>query len=128
MLKHVVQLKHFTLRLPKYLAVEAAFVIDSVDMLSSLKLLCDYSRVFGDGPRNFEPWPSDGDDTGAGTTSANFHSRPEGGRLSFDIFNMHRPPLHGGSSVVLGSNSRHASHDFVTLTTKLLRPPTAYRD
>ncbi|GFT79116.1 hypothetical protein TNCV_3094711 [Trichonephila clavipes] len=26
-----------------------------------------YSRAFGDGPRNFEPWSSDEDDTGAGT-------------------------------------------------------------
>ncbi|GFV72784.1 hypothetical protein TNCV_1232981 [Trichonephila clavipes] len=30
-------------------------------------------------------------------------------------------PLHGGSSAVLGSNSRHAGHEFVTLTTRLPR-------
>ncbi|GFV51422.1 hypothetical protein TNCV_3465481 [Trichonephila clavipes] len=32
-----------------------------------LKLIKCYRRVFGDGPRNFEPWSSDEDDTRAGT-------------------------------------------------------------
>ncbi|GFX32015.1 hypothetical protein TNCV_4098661 [Trichonephila clavipes] len=62
-----------------------------------------YSRAFGDGPRNFEPWSSDQDDTCVGTTSPNFNTPPTGGRLSSDIFYVHRPPLLGGSSAVLGS-------------------------
>ncbi|GFV56777.1 hypothetical protein TNCV_153191 [Trichonephila clavipes] len=32
-------------------------------------------------PRNFEPWSSDEDDTGAGTLSPNFHTTPTRGRL-----------------------------------------------
>ncbi|GFW67438.1 hypothetical protein TNCV_3391091 [Trichonephila clavipes] len=31
--------------------------------------ILSYTRAFGDGPRNFEPWSSDVDDTRAGTTS-----------------------------------------------------------
>ncbi|GFW22555.1 putative DD41D transposase [Trichonephila clavipes] len=43
--------------------------------------LC-YTRAFGDGPRNFEPWSSDVDDTRAGTPSPNYHTTPTGGRFS----------------------------------------------
>ncbi|GFV83612.1 hypothetical protein TNCV_3611881 [Trichonephila clavipes] len=67
--------------------------------------LFSYSRGFGDGPRNFEPWSSDEDDTRTDTASPNFHTTPTRGRLSVIIFNVHLPPLHGGSSAVLGSNS-----------------------
>ncbi|GFX58379.1 hypothetical protein TNCV_306691 [Trichonephila clavipes] len=42
----------------------------------------DYTRAFGDGPRNFEPWSSDVDDTLAGTPSPNSHTTPTGGRFS----------------------------------------------
>ncbi|GFW97856.1 hypothetical protein TNCV_1426191 [Trichonephila clavipes] len=35
--------------------------------------------------------------------------------------------LHGGSSAVLGSNSWHASHESVILTTRLSRPPSEDR-
>ncbi|GFX08037.1 hypothetical protein TNCV_1237171 [Trichonephila clavipes] len=41
-----------------------------------------YARAFGDGPRNFEPWSSDVDDTRAGTPSFNYHTTPTGGRFS----------------------------------------------
>ncbi|GFV89735.1 hypothetical protein TNCV_827271 [Trichonephila clavipes] len=41
-----------------------------------------YTRAFGDGPRNFEPWLSDVDDTLAGTPSPNYHTTPTGGRFS----------------------------------------------
>ncbi|GFV57815.1 uncharacterized protein TNCV_3071941 [Trichonephila clavipes] len=41
-----------------------------------------YTRAFGDGPRHFEPWSSDQDDTGAGTPSPNNHTTSTGGRLS----------------------------------------------
>ncbi|GFW87804.1 hypothetical protein TNCV_1359081 [Trichonephila clavipes] len=34
-----------------------------------------YTRAFGNGPRNFEPWSSDKDDTRAGTTSP-YHTTP----------------------------------------------------
>ncbi|GFW00052.1 hypothetical protein TNCV_3568421 [Trichonephila clavipes] len=37
--------------------------------------------------------------------SRNFQTTPMGGHLSIDIFNVHRPSLHGGSSAVLGSSS-----------------------
>ncbi|GFW14059.1 hypothetical protein TNCV_3546481 [Trichonephila clavipes] len=41
-----------------------------------------YTRAFGDGPRNFEPWSSDVDDTLAVTPSPNYHTTPTGGRFS----------------------------------------------
>ncbi|GFX93598.1 hypothetical protein TNCV_1587751 [Trichonephila clavipes] len=43
---------------------------------------CDYTRAFGDGPRNFEPWSSDVNDTLAGTSSPNYYTTPTGGRFS----------------------------------------------
>ncbi|GFX03341.1 hypothetical protein TNCV_3555681 [Trichonephila clavipes] len=54
--------------------------------------------------------------------SSDFNTAPTVGYLSLDILDVHRPPLHGGSSGVLGSNSRQASHESGTLTTRLLRP------
>ncbi|GFW76981.1 hypothetical protein TNCV_2593611 [Trichonephila clavipes] len=42
----------------------------------------NYTRAFGDGPRNFEPWSNDVDDTLAGTPSPNYHTTPTGGRFS----------------------------------------------
>ncbi|GFU26091.1 hypothetical protein TNCV_5105481 [Trichonephila clavipes] len=41
-----------------------------------------YTRAFGNGPRNFEPWSSDMDDTCPGTPSPNYHTTPTGGRFS----------------------------------------------
>ncbi|GFW77657.1 uncharacterized protein TNCV_133481 [Trichonephila clavipes] len=41
-----------------------------------------YTRAFGDGPRNFEPWSSDVDDTCPGPPSPNYHTTPTGGRFS----------------------------------------------
>ncbi|GFT70972.1 hypothetical protein TNCV_695011 [Trichonephila clavipes] len=60
--------------------------------------------ITGDGPRHFEQWSSDEDNTSAGNFSPSFHTTPMGGRLGLDIL-MHRPPLHGGYSAVLDSNS-----------------------
>ncbi|GFV61456.1 hypothetical protein TNCV_2937981 [Trichonephila clavipes] len=54
-------------------------------------------------------------------SSPNFDTTPTGGRLSHDRFDVHRL-LKGGSSAVLGSNSRHAGHEFNTLITRLPRP------
>ncbi|GFX09814.1 hypothetical protein TNCV_654131 [Trichonephila clavipes] len=54
--------------------------------------------------------------------SSNFHTTPMGGRLSLGIFNALQLPLHGRSSAVRGSNSRHAVYESVTLTTWLPRP------
>ncbi|GFV01709.1 hypothetical protein TNCV_2774051 [Trichonephila clavipes] len=48
-----------------------------------------YTRAFGDGPRNFEPWSSDVDDTLA--PPPNYHTTPTGGRFSYR-FNVHRCP------------------------------------
>ncbi|GFU79930.1 HTH_Tnp_Tc3_2 domain-containing protein [Trichonephila clavipes] len=42
----------------------------------------DCSRAFDDGPRNFEPWPRDEDDTSVGNTSPNFYIAPMEGGLS----------------------------------------------
>ncbi|GFW83470.1 hypothetical protein TNCV_2512551 [Trichonephila clavipes] len=47
-----------------------------------LKSRAGYTRAFGDGPRNFEPWLSDVDDTWAGTLSPNSNTTPPGGRIS----------------------------------------------
>ncbi|GFU05536.1 hypothetical protein TNCV_3291671 [Trichonephila clavipes] len=44
-----------------------------------------------------------------------------GGSLNFDRFNLHHPPYMAG--LQLGMNSRHAAHESVTSTTRLLRPP-----
>ncbi|GFS97483.1 hypothetical protein TNCV_4262671 [Trichonephila clavipes] len=41
--------------------------------------------------------------------SPNFHVTPTGRHLTHDIFNVHRLPLHDGTSVVLGLNSRLVS-------------------
>ncbi|GFU86288.1 hypothetical protein TNCV_369441 [Trichonephila clavipes] len=49
--------------------------------------------VFGDGPRNFEPWSSDVDDICELAPPSNFHITTTGGRLSLDIFIAHRSCL-----------------------------------
>ncbi|GFU97098.1 hypothetical protein TNCV_3347441 [Trichonephila clavipes] len=61
--------------------------------------------VFGDRPRNFEPWSSDEDDTWADTPSPNFHTTPTGRHWSLNTFIVHRQLLYGGSSAVLDLNS-----------------------
>ncbi|GFV01076.1 hypothetical protein TNCV_1009971 [Trichonephila clavipes] len=52
------------------------------DHLQCFSLSLDNTKVFGDGPPNFEPWSSDEDDTGAGTSFPNNPTPPMGGRLS----------------------------------------------
>ncbi|GFU68901.1 hypothetical protein TNCV_4882281 [Trichonephila clavipes] len=52
-----------------------------------------YTRALGDGPRNFEPWSNDEDDTCAGTPSPSYHTTATGRRLSSDRFNVHRSPI-----------------------------------
>ncbi|GFV24521.1 hypothetical protein TNCV_814051 [Trichonephila clavipes] len=79
-----------------------------------------YTRAFGDGPRNCEPWSSDEDDTGAGTLSPNYHTNGRTFELSTDL--TYIAPLHGGSSAALGSNLWHAGHESGTLTIRLPRP------
>ncbi|GFT87593.1 uncharacterized protein TNCV_4302211 [Trichonephila clavipes] len=51
-----------------------------------------YTRAFGDGPRNFEPWSSDVDDTWVGTPllTTTPHQREDVSAL--DRFNVHRCP------------------------------------
>ncbi|GFX15600.1 uncharacterized protein TNCV_2130881 [Trichonephila clavipes] len=54
-----------------------------------------YTRAFGNGPRNFEPWSSDVDDTRAGTPpSPNYHTTPHQREdvSALDRFNAHRCP------------------------------------
>ncbi|GFW07283.1 hypothetical protein TNCV_3694751 [Trichonephila clavipes] len=61
-----------------------------------------YRRAFGDGPRNFESWLSDVDDTRAASPSPNYHTNGRAFQLSTDLTCI--AALHGGSSVVLRSN------------------------
>ncbi|GFY26726.1 uncharacterized protein TNCV_4374721, partial [Trichonephila clavipes] len=50
-----------------------------------------YTRAFGDGPRNFEPWSSDVDDILAGTPLLT--TLPQREDVSaLDRFNVHRCP------------------------------------
>ncbi|GFX33062.1 hypothetical protein TNCV_5042301 [Trichonephila clavipes] len=73
-------------------------------------LFFPYTRAFGDGPRNFEPWSSDVDDPWTGTPSPNYHTNGWTFHLSTDLTCI--AALHGESLVVMGSNSRDkASHD-----------------
>ncbi|GFV65770.1 uncharacterized protein TNCV_4154061 [Trichonephila clavipes] len=58
------------------------FVPEKLDFSLYEKFEGNYTRSFGDGPRNFEPWSSDVDDTLAGTPSPNYHTTPMGGRFS----------------------------------------------
>ncbi|GFV77011.1 hypothetical protein TNCV_690811 [Trichonephila clavipes] len=75
-------------------------------------ILTDYTKAFGKGPRNFEPWSTDEDDTRTRTTSPNPHHT--NGR-SFELYTdlTCTAPLHGGSLLVLGSNSWHDCHDAI---------------
>ncbi|GFV59507.1 hypothetical protein TNCV_4791251 [Trichonephila clavipes] len=41
-----------------------------------------FPRTFDDGPRNFEPWSSNEDDTWACSPCPNYHTTPMGGHLS----------------------------------------------
>ncbi|GFV37255.1 hypothetical protein TNCV_92281 [Trichonephila clavipes] len=50
------------------------------ESFSSGLVIC-YTRAFGDGPRNYEPWSSDQDDTELAPRSPNYHSTPKGKRL-----------------------------------------------
>ncbi|GFX48754.1 hypothetical protein TNCV_3479381 [Trichonephila clavipes] len=62
---------------------------------------------------NFEPWSSDEDDDEASTTLI----ASSGGRLSFDIFNIHRPLtrwVFNGTGLELLT----AGHESVTLNTR----------
>ncbi|GFW99835.1 hypothetical protein TNCV_3420641 [Trichonephila clavipes] len=55
------------------------------------------------------------------TPSPNYHTNGRTFDLSTDLMSI--ASLHDGSSLVLGSNSRHARHESVTLTTRLPRRP-----
>ncbi|GFX39803.1 hypothetical protein TNCV_2645661 [Trichonephila clavipes] len=59
----------------------------------------NYTRAFGDGPRHFEQWSSDEDDTSAVAPSPNYHIPPTGGRLSSRHL-MRISPLYGVDCVV----------------------------
>ncbi|GFY22969.1 hypothetical protein TNCV_2182301 [Trichonephila clavipes] len=52
------------------------------ERISSNDAFKNYTRAFGDGPRKFESWSRDVDDTRAGTSSLNYHITPTGGRFS----------------------------------------------
>ncbi|GFW37680.1 uncharacterized protein TNCV_415661 [Trichonephila clavipes] len=50
-----------------------------------------YTRAFGDGPRHFDPWSNEEDDTRDCIPSPDFHTTPMGECLSLGILNVHRP-------------------------------------
>ncbi|GFX02454.1 hypothetical protein TNCV_3065191 [Trichonephila clavipes] len=52
----------------------------------------NYTRAFGDGPRNFEPWSSDVDDTLASMASPNYHTTQTVDVSALDRFSVHRCP------------------------------------
>ncbi|GFY11625.1 hypothetical protein TNCV_4230941 [Trichonephila clavipes] len=82
---------------------------------------------FDNGPRYFEPWSSDVDDTGAGTPSPNYHTNGRMFQLSTDLTCI--AALHGGSLVVLATRGLLATdhvilnHGQVMWTTPELAPP-----
>ncbi|GFW31585.1 hypothetical protein TNCV_4420181 [Trichonephila clavipes] len=45
-------------------------------------VVTSYTRAFGDGPRNFEPWSSDVNEPELAPLSPNYHTTPTGGRFS----------------------------------------------
>ncbi|GFU62839.1 hypothetical protein TNCV_4279211 [Trichonephila clavipes] len=64
----------------------------SLTTIPSRQHIIIYTRAFGDGPRNFETWSSDVDDTSAGTPLLTTipHQREDVSAL--DRFNVHRCP------------------------------------
>ncbi|GFV15940.1 hypothetical protein TNCV_801441 [Trichonephila clavipes] len=63
-----------------------------------------YTRAFGDGPRNFEPWSRTWTTPELAPPPPNYHTTTGVTFQLLDRFNVHAA-LHGGSLVVLGSNS-----------------------
>ncbi|GFW66120.1 hypothetical protein TNCV_1710191 [Trichonephila clavipes] len=78
------------------------------ELLATNLVILNHGQVTRTIPEGHAPIPS-----------PNFHKKPSRGRLRLDIFKVHRLSLHGG----LGSNSWHSSHESMTLTTSLPRPP-----
>ncbi|GFU47724.1 hypothetical protein TNCV_4464751 [Trichonephila clavipes] len=77
--------------------------------------------AFGDGPRNFEPWSSDEDDTWAGTSFPNYNTTPTGGRLSsrqFQRASLPYPAVFSGTVLELKTSQTQSD----TLTTRLPGP------
>ncbi|GFX14484.1 uncharacterized protein TNCV_1616671 [Trichonephila clavipes] len=76
---------------------------------------------FCNGPRNFEPWSSDVDDTcELAPPSPNYHTNGRTFQLSTDLACI--AALHGGSLVVLGSSSGQSQPRPDTYTTRLPQP------
>ncbi|GFV42674.1 alpha-2 adrenergic receptor [Trichonephila clavipes] len=92
------------LRINHLTAVKSVAILESSRQLHKKKLLieiysrqvcqtaailqlsqCCYTRALGEGPRNFEPWSSNVDDTGAGTPSPNYHTNGRTFQLSTDL-------------------------------------------
>ncbi|GFV31274.1 hypothetical protein TNCV_1640261 [Trichonephila clavipes] len=99
--------------------------------------LLSYTRAFRDGPRNFELWSSDEDDTLAGIPSPYFPTTPTGGRTSFDTFLAPAPTrwIFSGTSaktsriLELRATTKLIPKRFVsTSMNKDIIPPCMYRD
>ncbi|GBM78788.1 hypothetical protein AVEN_81960-1 [Araneus ventricosus] len=68
----------------RYRETDLGYYISNVSSsrLSPEAVTAGTRGLFWDGPRNFEPWSDDEDDTWASTPSPNFHATPAGGRLA----------------------------------------------
>ncbi|GFW74708.1 transposable element Tcb2 transposase [Trichonephila clavipes] len=77
-------------------------------------------RAFGDGPRNFEPWSSNVDDTRAGTPSPNYHTTPTGEQCNKLLIHGLENPLRLFASCPIGRRFMHylaiEADKLVTLT------------
>ncbi|GFX56226.1 hypothetical protein TNCV_1631551 [Trichonephila clavipes] len=78
--------------------------------------LFSYTRAFGDGQRNFEPWSA----PELAPPPPNYHTNGRKFQLSTDLTCI--AALQGGSLEVLGSNSRQVKPRSDTYTTRLPRP------
>ncbi|GFW00694.1 hypothetical protein TNCV_2304671, partial [Trichonephila clavipes] len=83
-----------------------------------------HMRAFGDGPRHFEPWSSDVDDTRSWHPSPNYHTTPTGRRFISWTDLTCIAALHGGSR----SGIKFRTHGMPAmirypLTTGLPQPP-----
>ncbi|GFV14553.1 hypothetical protein TNCV_3999041 [Trichonephila clavipes] len=59
-------------------------------------------------------------------THLNYHTNRR--TLSLNRFNLHRLPVHGGSSEAPGLEPAKSRHELMTISTRLPRPPKATED
>ncbi|GFV66570.1 hypothetical protein TNCV_3894611 [Trichonephila clavipes] len=73
-------IKRYRAPVPVYPLERVPRALEGLELLSDINVaLFSYTWAFGDGPRNFEPWSSDVDDTRDGTPSPTYHTTPTEG-------------------------------------------------